>query len=256
MVIATWVSGALFGLYMLLFFGGTAVHGTLDRWNESLDNLHPANAPAATVGIGAHFVAGGLLLILGPIQLMGRVRRAVPALHRWIGRLYVLASAAAGLGGLTFILDTGTIGGPVMNAGFGLYGALVATAAVLTYVHARGRRDELHRAWAIRLFALVVGSWLYRMEYGFWFMAVGPVGHAHHFSGWFDKVMDVFFYLPNLAVAELFIRARQATRSTALKTGATAALLASTAFVVTATLYFTANYWEPGMVSGVTGAPL
>lgn len=256
LVAATWVSGALFGLYILLFFGGAVAHGALDRWNESLDHLHPANAPAATAGIGFHFLAGGLLLILGPIQLIGRVRRAVPALHRWLGRLYVLSAGIAGIGGLTFILVNGTIGGPVMNVGFGLYGALVASSALIAYAHARARRFDRHRAWAIRLFALVVGSWLYRMEYGFWLMAFGPIGHAHDFRGPFDAVMAFFFYLPNLMVAEFFIRGRRDSGTVAMKAGASLVLLAATAFVVTATIYFTANYWGPGMVSGVTGAPL
>jgi len=253
---ATWVSGALFGLYILLFFGGAAAHGALDRWNESLDHLHPVNAPAATAGIGFHFLAGGLLLILGPIQLIGGIRRAVPAFHRWLGRLYVLSAGIAGAGGLTFILANGTVGGPVMSTGFGLYGALVVTAAMVSYVHARARRLETHRAWAIRLFALVVGSWLYRMEYAFWFMAIGRAGHTTSFHGLFDHVMTFFFYLPNLAVAELFIRSRSGSGSNATKAGACAVLLGATAFVVTATTYFTANYWGPGMVSGITGAPL
>lgn len=252
----TWASGALFGLYILLFFGGAALHGTLDRWNESLPSLHSADTPSASAGIGFHFVAGGLLLILGPIQLIGRVRRAAPAVHRWIGRLYVAASGIAGLGGLVFILGNGTIGGPVMSLGFGLYGAMMVAVAILTYTEARAGRFERHRAWAIRLFALVVGSWLYRMEYGFWFMAADGVGHLRNFHGPFDQVMSFFFYLPNLAVAELFIRARQLDHGAAAKTGAAAVLVAATAFIVTATAYFTAEFWGPGMVSGVTGAPL
>ncbi|WP_205215032.1 hypothetical protein [Sphingomonas sediminicola] len=28
-----WASGAVFGLYILLFFGGNALHGALERWN-------------------------------------------------------------------------------------------------------------------------------------------------------------------------------------------------------------------------------
>jgi hypothetical protein len=180
----------------------------------------------------------------------------MPALHRWLGRLYVLSAGIAGAGGLTFILVNGTIGGAVMSTGFGLYGALVLLAAVMTYVHARARRLEIHRAWAIRLFALVVGSWLYRMEYALWFMTVGKTGHTHDFRGAFDMIMAFAFYLPNLAAAELFIRSREGSRSAARQAGASAVLLAATAFVVAATIYFTADYWGPGMVSGITGAPL
>ncbi|TWB70795.1 putative membrane protein DUF2306 [Nitrospirillum amazonense] len=267
LVAVTWASGAIFGAYILAFFGGTAVNGTAARWNESLPALHDAGAPVATAAIGAHFIAGGILLLLGPIQLMGGVRRAVPGLHRWLGRLYVMCAGFAGLGGLAYGLTTGTLGGTMMNLGFGTYGALMSLAAVLAYAHARARRYDQHRAWAIRLFALTVGSWLYRIEYGFWFLTMGRLGHTSHFTGWFDAVMVFFFYVPNLAVAELAIRSYRAQSNNGslangsradgpLAYAATVVLLATAAFVIVATCSFTADYWWPGIVAGITGASL
>ena len=256
LVSASWVSGAIFGAYILLFFGGSALGGTAARWNESLPGLHAPQTLLANLAIGTHFIAGGALLLLGPIQLAGAIRRGSPALHRWIGRIYVVCAGLAGLGGLAFILSKGTIGGPVMDAGFGLYGVVVTTAAALIYARARQGRTEAHRAWAIRLFALVVGSWLYRMEYGFWFLTADGAGHASDFSGPFDKVMTFFFYLPNLAVAELFIRARKGRSGTAFRLASAAVLFAASLFVVLATFTFTVDSWGPGMVSGLTGAPL
>jgi hypothetical protein len=97
----------LFGVYILLFFGGTAFAGAADRWNEVLPELHDPATPLPVLAIGAHFAAGGILLLLGPIQLMGAIRRAAPALHRWLGRLYVGAAGIAGLGGIGFILAKG-----------------------------------------------------------------------------------------------------------------------------------------------------
>src|SRR3546814_12063134 len=99
-----------------------------------------------------------MLLLLGPIQLIGPVRRAVPRLHRWLGRLYVGAAALAGVGGLGFIIVKGTIGGPLMDVGFGLYGALMILCAERAFTLGRQRRFDAHRAWALRLFALTVGS--------------------------------------------------------------------------------------------------
>lgn len=256
LVAASWVSAAIFGAYIIAFFGGMAARGATTRWNEALPALYDSSQPWAAVALGSHFITGGILLLLGPIQLIGRVRRALPALHRWLGRAYVLSAALAGLGGLGFIVSTGTIGGSLMNLGFGLYGTLMVAAAVLAYMHARAGRLAVHRAWAIRLYALTVGSWLYRMEYGFWFLSVGKLGHTSHFSGWFDGVMVFFFYLPNLAVAELFIRSGNSERHPALRLATAAILLAASAFVLVATWFFTARYWGPGMASGVTGAPL
>lgn len=251
LVAASWISAALFGAYILAFFGGVAISGAPQRWNESLPELHDPATPLATLAIGAHFVTGGILLLLGPIQLVGAIRRRAPAVHRWLGRAYVLSAAVAGLGGLAFIAAKGTIGGTPMDLGFGLYGALMVTCAAMAYLHGRARRLEPHRAWAIRLFALAIGSWLYRMEYGFWFLAADAIGHESDFSGWFDVVMAFFFYLPNLAVAEAFIRARRSPGHPGFQAGAALLLLAACAFVVLATWVFANDYWGPGILEGM-----
>ncbi|KAK0360959.1 hypothetical protein LTR94_025269, partial [Friedmanniomyces endolithicus] len=51
MVISTWLSGAIFAFYIIAFFGGTAVQGAAQRWNESLPGLHDFAAPVATIAI-------------------------------------------------------------------------------------------------------------------------------------------------------------------------------------------------------------
>src|SRR3546814_18959106 len=94
----------LFGAYILLFFGGSALGVLTAWWNDALQGLHDPALPSAVIAIGFHFVAGGILLLLGPVQLIGPIRRAAPRLHRWLGRLYVGAAAIAGVGGLGFIL--------------------------------------------------------------------------------------------------------------------------------------------------------
>ncbi|KQM75799.1 hypothetical protein ASE70_10530 [Sphingomonas sp. Leaf22] len=256
LVVVTWISAALFGAYIVAFFGGAALRGDPEQWNASLPALFDRAGPVGTVAIGAHFVAGGVLLLLGPIQLIGRLRAAWPALHRWLGRVYVVAAAVTGAGGLGFIATRGTIGGIVMDVGFGLYGLLVVGAAVLAWQRAWSGRIAAHRAWAIRLFALVIGSWLYRMEYGLWFLTMGKAGHVSDFHGPFDAVMAFAFYLPNLLVAELFIRARRRPAHAALAIGAVVALIAASLFIVLATWVFVTRFWGPGFVSGVTGTPL
>jgi hypothetical protein len=47
------------------------------------------------------------------------------------------------------------------------------------------------------------------MDYGIWLKLVGGIGHSHTFDGPFAHVMDFFFYVPNLLVAEMVIRAQR-----------------------------------------------
>jgi Predicted membrane protein (DUF2306) len=242
-----WISATLFGLYIVAFYVGALIDGQVATWNQNLPGLYEPRSPGATSALGLHFLAGGVILILGCIQLMGSVRARWPALHRWLGRIYVSAAFLAGVGGVTFILAVGTIGGRVMDVGFGLYGALMVLASAQTYRYARARSLNLHRAWALRLFALAIGSWLYRMDYGFWLMLGGGRGHRHDFHGPFDYVMAFFFYLPNLALVEAFIRT-QYTASPNVRLAAAGLFAGATGFLLLGTYYFTKLYWGPAIL--------
>ncbi|MEO0338150.1 MAG: DUF2306 domain-containing protein [Bacteroidota bacterium] len=248
LVATVWTSALLFGLYILAFYAAALFQDNTAQWNEVLPGLYDNDTKAATIGIGIHFAAGGLILILGCIQLMNRLRKKFPAIHRWLGRIYVLASILAGIGGLTFIFVKGTIGGVVMDIGFGLYGVLMIWTAIETIRHAYQKRFEQHRAWAIRLFALAIGSWLYRMDYGFWFLFTDGLGHTDTFSGPFDKFMIFFFYLPNLLVAEIFIGRRKLFQTNLAKGLAAFLTFGATAFLILATYFFTTHFWGPAIL--------
>ena len=99
LVATVWTSALLFGLYILAFYFAALFQDNTAQWNEVLPGLYDDNTKTATIGIGVHFAAGGLILILGCIQLMDKVRQKYPGLHRWLGRVYVLASILAGIGG-------------------------------------------------------------------------------------------------------------------------------------------------------------
>ncbi|MBD9437227.1 DUF2306 domain-containing protein [Pseudoxanthomonas sp. PXM03] len=252
----SWISGLVFAAYIVAFFGGVLLAGAGERWNESLPGLYDRASPMAIVAIGVHLVAGAVLLLLGPVQFIGRLRRSVPALHRWLGRLYVVSAALAGVGGLGFILAKGTVGGPVMDIGFALYGALMVMCAGLAFFHARARRVTQHRAWAIRLFALTVGSWLYRMEYGAWFLVAGGAGTGRGFTGWFDMVMAFFFYIPNLIVAEHVIRSHRSSQGALARIGSATLMVAASIFIAFVTWIFVNGAWGRRMISGLMEASL
>jgi hypothetical protein len=255
LIAATWVSTCIFGVYILMHYGGAIPAGKLPEWNARLSGLYDPTTPLATIGIGLHFAAGGILLLLGPLQFFAGIRARAPAIHRSIGWLYTVAAMIAGSGGLVYILAHGTIGGGPMAIGFAGYGLAVTLTAAQTLRHGRARRMDVHRAWAIRLFALAVGSWLYRMDYGFWVLTAGGVGHTPRFDGGFDFFMDFFFYVPNLLVAELFVRARGNRAGAGLRTTATVALGAATGFVLLATYFFTRYEWAPAIAARLSPAP-
>ncbi len=253
LVITVWLSSMLFGFYILTFYAGAIFSGTMQKWNEVLPGLHDVNSPAATIGIGIHFAAGGMILILGFIQLIEAIRNRFPTFHRIVGRIYVAASILAGIGGLLFIVLNGTIGGIVMDIGFSLYGILMIICAVQTIRFARLGELETHRAWALRLFALAIGSWLYRMDYGFWILLTNGLGHEQNFRGLFDMIMAFFFYLPNLLIVEIYIRGRHPLASSILKLVSAAILLGASGFLLLGTYFFTKYYWGPAILNRLIG---
>ncbi len=129
----------------------------------------------------------------------------------------------------------------------------MVVAAVETYRHARARRLEAHRAWALRLFALTIGSWLYRMDYGFWLLLSDGAGHTRDFRGPFDMLMAFAFYLPNLLIAEVCIRARRSVAPPALRLVAAGVLIAATSFLLLGTYFFTTELWGPAILHQLAG---
>lgn len=254
LVATVWISAGLFGLYILAFYAAAFYGGTLAKWNNVLPGLYRPGDTTATGGIGLHFAAGGVILLLGSIQLIDAIRVRYSAVHRWVGRIYVLAAMLAAVGGLTFILVKGTIGGMVMNIGFSLYGILMLVAGVQTYRHAVAKRFAEHRAWALRLYALAIGSWLYRMDYGFWLLLTDGLAHTKHFDGAFDHVMAFFFYIPNLLVVELFIRSGKYRTPPVLNLLSAVVLLLVTGFLLLGTYFFTKYYWGPAIVGWLSVA--
>ena len=251
--LTAWISAFIFGVYIVVFYGGAVFTGSMQDWNQVLPRLYEAASRPATLAIGAHFFAGAVVLLLGPLQFLPGLRAGAPTVHRAVGRVYAFAALGAGLGGLSYLVLKGAVGGLAMDAGFGLYGVLVVLSTINAVRHARARRFELHRAWATRLFALGIGSWLYRMDYGIWLKLVGGIGHSHTFDGPFDHVMDFFFYVPNLFVAEAVIRAqRNAAHVLGARTLRTA-LIVATCLLVISTALFTRSYWGPHIVARLAG---
>ena len=179
---------------------------------------HPADysrvfvdgALLANLGISIHMIAGALLTIGAPLQALPIVRNRWPVLHRRSGYVLFVLANITGFGGLFYIATQGTIGGWWMSFWFAIYGCLLIWSAFNVVHFARARDFERHFAWATRLIVLAVGSWIFRMHYVFWFILTDGLGSNEEFTGLFDRIQAVSFFLPYLFAAELFLRRRTA----------------------------------------------
>lgn len=199
------VPGLAFATYSLHF----GVRGLgLDLSAESY--IYTPGGVATNLAVFSHMILGGVIMVLVPLQLIGRLRRRYPRVHRITGRVVVGGAIVTALGGLGYIALRGTVAGPLMDAAFALYGALLLLAAVQAVRLARAGDVARHREWALRLLVLVMGSLIYRLHYTIWHLLTDGLWSTEDLDGPFDQVQYVAFYLPYLAVLELWLRWRAA----------------------------------------------
>ena len=150
---------------------------------------------ALTVHAGSASVA----LLVGPFQFLPGLRARRPGLHRWTGRLYVLACLIGGLSGAGLALGART--GPVSTAGFGLLAVAWLGSTWKALDAARNGRIAEHRRWMIRSFALTFAAVTLRLYLPFAF--VSPFGYEATY-----RLISFACWVPNLAFAEVFLVGR------------------------------------------------
>lgn len=145
----------------------------------------------------AHFLGSGTALLVGGFQFSGRLRRGWPALHRWLGRVYLLGCLAGGLGGLG--LSTISFGGAPTHVAFALLAVLWLFTGTQAWLAIRRGDVTSHRRWMIRSFALTFAAVTLRIQ----------LGLLLEVAGWgFEETYVTVAWLswvPNLIVAEWFL---------------------------------------------------
>jgi uncharacterized membrane protein len=155
----------------------------------------PAWAQAALV---LHAGAGGLALLLSPVQLSARVRARVPRLHRGVGRATLGAIAVAGVAGLA--LSSVSLAGGVGTAGFGMLALTWLGCAALGLRAIRRGDVSAHRRWMIRTFALTYAGVTLRL----WLLVLIPLLDGDFMRAYL--LTPFLCWVPNLVVAELVLR--------------------------------------------------
>ncbi len=192
--------------WFVLYSAGLGARGLFSGNATVLSRVFAAGQPVANVALAAHMIAGAFLTIGAPLQAIPALRRRWPRLHRRAGYTLFGLAIATGIGGLAYIALVGTIGGWWMSICFAIYGAAILWSAVNTVKSAREREWERHFRWATRLIILAVGSWIYRMHYVIWYGLTDGIGSNAVFTGLFDRVQVLAFFVPYLLVAEWLLR--------------------------------------------------
>ena len=141
-------------------------------------------------------------LVIGPLQFFGWIRTRHPRWHRRIGTAYVTCCLAGGPAGL--LLAMGTTEGPVATAGFGSLAIVWTAATANAWRLARAHDFVRHRRWMIRSYALTFAAVTLRLY-------LPMLGLAHIDPDWGYRAISFLCWVPNLAIAELWL-SRDASR--------------------------------------------
>jgi uncharacterized membrane protein len=143
-----------------LFAAGNAVMFLLVQGHGSADIKERFFATA--IAGWAHGLGGAVASLIGPFQLIPRIRRSWPKVHAWMGRTYLLAVLAGGLAGLYFGPQSSA--GLVGSVGFTTLAVFWLYSGAQAYLAIRRRDVQTHRRWMLRNYALTFGAATLRIE--------------------------------------------------------------------------------------------
>ena len=155
------------------------------------------NLPVATT---VHLAGGMVAIVLGAFQVSSTLRRKHLDLHRWFGRVYVVAVLASGTGGLVMAFDS--TGGLVTHFGFGLMAVCWLGCTINEYRHIRNGHLTSHRAWMLRSYALTLAAVTLRI-----YLPASQVAGIEFLEAY--RAIAWLCWVPNLLVVEWFMLNRK-----------------------------------------------
>lgn len=200
---------SIFVAYIASFYGRAALAGDWARWNKVLVAGYVRGDAAGNAALAAHLAIAVLITVAGPLQLLPWLRARWPAVHRWIGRIYIPIAVVTSVAGAYMVWTRKVSGDLPQHLGVTFNAVLIVLCAGLTLYHALRRSFGAHRRWALRLFVVVSGSWFFRVGLLFWIVVNGrPVGFdPDTFVGPALSVLTFAESLLPLAVLEAYLRA-------------------------------------------------
>ena len=167
-------------------------------------------------GLQVHIAASGVALVLGAFQFFKPLRRNAPALHRWMGRIYILACVVGGVAGGVIALSS--TAGPIAGWGFLMLAIFWVPFTLLALAAAMRKDFAAHERWMIRSFALTFGAVTLRI-----YLPIAIIQNQGEFPLDAYRAIAWLAWVPNLIVAELFILTLRKPRRPKVTAGSVAA---------------------------------
>jgi uncharacterized membrane protein len=148
-----------------------------------------------------HVFSSMFVLFAGFTQFWRGILRHAPALHRWMGRLYIFDVLLV-TGPASFIMALYANGGLSSRLAFSILAILWMSTTGIAFRQVLRRKFASHREWMIRSYALTLSAVSLRL----WKMALAFLFHPHPMDLY--RMISWLGWVPNLLLAEWLIRRR------------------------------------------------
>lgn len=179
------------GLYPLMYlFIDMTSNGLLSSKGDSL-----LSSSVYIFGFYSHIFLGGLALLIGWVQFSKKWRTKRIELHRFIGKIYLLAVLASGLSGL--YISFYATGGVYTKLGFALLAIAWLFTSTKAYTSIKNKKVTQHQKWMIRSYALTFAAVTLRIYLPL-LQQFLDFSEAYAIIAW-------LCWIPNLFIAEIII---------------------------------------------------
>src|SRR4051812_45657087 len=158
---------ATFLYYIIAFYGPTAASGDFSRWSRNpllIKGYQPGDAGGNLIFL-FHVLVATAVTLGGLLQLVPQIRARAPAIHRWIGRIFLAASLLGAASGMYMVIVRHAFTSKLGAVALLLDAVLILLFGTLAWRAAIERRFASHRRWALRTFIVANGVWFTRVGF-------------------------------------------------------------------------------------------
>jgi uncharacterized membrane protein len=234
----------VFAYYIGAFYALSALTGEISQWNTRLFHGLIEGDQLGNVAVILHIFLSLVFAISGPVQLVPKLRQCFPRLHRWNGRLYIVAALVSSTSGIFMLATRGGVTA-IGDLSLGLNGVLIIWFALMAWRCAVGKNFLAHRRWALRLFFVSAGFLFGRLGFQLWSFFFGDFARSPAFDGPFDILWGFGMYLVPLAFVELYLRLEATRKPAPGKAVFSSSLLIIAALILFGGALAFTNLWLP-----------
>lgn len=208
--IVTYTGQLFFAFYIMMVYWRSTAAGHFEKWNAVNPHFYIKTDKTGNIVFAVHVLFAAIVTILGPLQLINKIRVKAPAFHRISGRVYIFSAFLMGIDGLYLTWVRGAVGGPVSMVTISINALIIMVSAFFCIRYAIQRNIRVHSQWAVHLLVAMSGVWLFRVFFMLWMVIFrAPVGFdPETFTGPFLYTLDVFVYIFPQAVVYWYFNSK------------------------------------------------